>query len=229
MNKGIYDIEPLQSDIPDEETVPEQNTAAEDADRNIADEYLSSAQRVEEEDDVAPAEKQPFVPVQNPLKIAIDNGQVDLSDFYEDEEDYPEKPKKTSVIVEKLKSIDRGESGYVFVSSVVSCAVFLLWFVLYLVCVISREFMLAAAQKQMLLAGTTDYTVEITSPLFIVLKIMIFALPFIMIAWIIGIGVANKRGKSLCDNRLIVASYILDAVVGFVALIDAFAIRIVFG
>lgn len=257
VGKGVYEIEPLGEEL--FETVQDQpaetpvadtqndissgNTEAsavlnEEQDDYIADEYLSIAEGVNDED---PAEeKAKFTPVTNPLKVAIDNGLIELSDLDEEEEAQlrnstykkkkrsPEKRNENTDPSKQIFGFNKGDSPFLLISTIVNFALYAIWLVLYIICVVCRESMLDQAVSQMAMSGTTSYTVEISSPLFTVLRIMLYALPVVMLVWTVAIGLVSKKKKELCDSVFIIAAYAADFVAGTVAVIDIFAIRILF-
>lgn len=245
IGKGVYEIEPLAAEnLRTHEDIPAETPANPDAreippqkpEVNIADEYLA----VSEADGEAPAaapEKPAFTPVTNPLKLAIDSGQIELSELDPNERLEAENAKNKRDRLSRNAGVDasslifgfrKGDSPFLLVSSIVNFAVYAAWFVIYIVCVVCREVMLGQAVTQMALSGTENYVVEISSPLFTVLKLMLYALPVIMLVWTVAVAVVSKKKKELCDNVFIIGAYAADFLAGMVAVIDIFAVRIIF-
>lgn len=267
--KGEYDIEPFDSG---EMNAPPRGEYTEPVlvpleETELVDELPEKKYIPHVADaDSRPSKTGVFVPVTNPLKIAIDNGDVridgvtspenDEEDYdeydegsyeddygngapgyggngyepdygYDDDPYYPGVPQSRPQKL-FLSRFSKGESSFVFRLSLVNIITYTIWSILYFVCLGYREAAMDNAIQQMLAMGQTMFTVEVSSPLFTLLKIMLFVLPVLLIVWTVGILVANNKKKELCDRRIILVSYFVTLFVGLLAVIDVFALRIMF-
>ncbi len=120
-----------------------------------------------------------------------------------------------------------GESLAFYVFSLLNAVVYTVWTVIYFVCLIMRGVAIDQACGNMLMSGYQEFTVEVTSPLFGVLRMFATALPVLIIVWMIMYFVNTKKRRQLCDNRLIAGAFIIDAISTLVIAIDVFGLHMI--
>lgn len=98
---------------------------------------------------------------------------------------------------------EKGDSRLFFVFSLVAGIFNILWFGIYTVCLFLRTQVFNTAQTNMMLSGQSTYTVEVTSPLFGVLKVLAYVIPVIITVWTVLLLVNDKKGRHLCDKWII--------------------------
>lgn len=131
--------------------------------------------------------------------------------------------KKISIIQEK------GDSKAFFVVSLINGIIYTVWFFIYIVCLILRSYAFNTAQNTMALGGYSAYTIEVSSPVFGVLKFFVFLLPVIMLIWTVMLKVCDSKNKTLCDKWIIIATIVADALCAFAVTLDITTLHMIFG
>ncbi len=139
------------------------------------------------------------------------------------------KEKKTRRAERPVKTTKGGKSRFSFVTTVLNLAVYGVWTVLYFVCLSVRSMMFTGAQAEMASQGVANYSVTISSPLFTVLKIMVYAMPVILLLWMRGVLSAEKRELPQINKKLLIAAFAVDLLVGFIVIFDVLAAKLIFG
>lgn len=93
------------------------------------------------------------------------------------------------------------------------------WMIAYIVCTYIRAFVFSQAQTKMAMQGQLQYTVTVSSPVFTVLKIMLYLLPVFALAWAVIIKTEDKKAI-LCSKKLIIAALVVVICAAFTAFID---------
>ena len=124
--------------------------------------------------------------------------------------------------------LKKGDSGFFFWLSAVNTVLFTVWTVAYIICIFLRNAAFSTAQTNMALTGMAEYTVEITSPFFAVLKTVAFVLPVILTVWTVLLYVNHHRRLALCDNKLFIGSFAADAAAAVFCMLDVTAIHMIF-
>ena len=122
-----------------------------------------------------------------------------------------------------------GQSRFSFVTTWINLALYAGWTVMYFVCLSVRSVMFTSTQTEMAMQGVASYSVSISSPLFTVLKILIYLMPVVVLLWMKGVLSADKKGLPQVNRRLLIASFAADLVAGVVVIFDAVAAKLVFG
>ena len=125
-------------------------------------------------------------------------------------------------------NIKRGDSGFLFVFSLINFFLYVVWFVAYIICLMLRASAFSSAQSTMALSGQMNYTVEVSSPFFAVLRVILYVLPAFIIAWLIALKVCDHKRMELCDNKIIIAVFGIDAVCALMSAFDMFASHMIF-
>ena len=122
-----------------------------------------------------------------------------------------------------------GNSRFSFVTTVINLILYGGWSVLYFICISARSAMFTGAQAEMAAQGVQNYSVTISSPLFTVLKIMIYAMPVVLLLWMRGVLSAEKKQVPQLDKKLLIAAFAVDLLAGFIVIFDVLAAKLVFG
>lgn len=125
-------------------------------------------------------------------------------------------------------TVKKGDSTFFFVLSAVNAVLFAVWDIAYIVCIFLRNAAFSTAQTNMALSGQAEYTVEITSPFFGVLKAFAFVLPLLLSVWTVVLYVIDRKNKELADNRLIFTAFGADIFAAILCALDITAIRMIF-
>lgn len=125
-------------------------------------------------------------------------------------------------------NLRKGDSRMLFVLSLVNFITYAVWFAAYIICLILRASAFNSAQASMAISGQTTYTVEVTSPFFGVLRFFIYLLPVILLIWTVILTVTDRKRKELCDNKIIIAVFGIDAVCAITAAVDIMAAHMIF-
>lgn len=125
-------------------------------------------------------------------------------------------------------NIKRGDSGFLFVFSLINFFLYGAWFVAYVICLMLRESAFNSAQSSMAISGQTNYTIEVSSPFFSVLRVLLYALPVFIVIWLIALKAIDSKRKDLCDNKIILAVFGVDAAAALMAAFDMFASHMIF-
>ena len=122
-----------------------------------------------------------------------------------------------------------GKSRFSFVTTVINIALYGGWSVLYFVCLAVRSMLFTGAQAEMASQGVAVYSVSISSPLFTVLKILIYAMPVVLLLWMRGVLSAEKKQLPQLDKKLLIAAFAADLLAGIIVIFDVLAARLIFG
>lgn len=125
-------------------------------------------------------------------------------------------------------NIRRGDSGFLFVFSLVNFFLYGAWIIAYVICMMLRSSAFNSAQASMALSGQVNYTVEVTSPMFGVLRAVLYALPVFIAVWLVALVICDKKRMLLCDNKIIIALFGIDAVCALISAFDMFASHMIF-
>ena len=125
--------------------------------------------------------------------------------------------------------IEKGDSLPFFIVSLINGGFYLVWNIAYILCLILRHQAFNTAQVNMMLTGQSTYTVEVTSPFFVVLKITAMALPVILAAWTAFMLVNDRKGKELCDRIIILSVFGADLLCGVMCLLDISVLHMILG
>ena len=121
------------------------------------------------------------------------------------------------------------KNGFAFVMTLINLCLYAGWSVAYFICDICRNVMLANAQSQMAAQGFTEYTLVISSPVFTVLKVLLYLMPVVLIMWMAGVLSSDKKQLELPDKRLLIGACAVDIFTGILAVVDVFAVRLILG
>ena len=108
-------------------------------------------------------------------------------------------------------------------------AVGIVWTVIYIVCVVCRDSMMSQAVADLAQRGAEEYRLVISSPMFTVLKFFMMLLPVTSILWAVSTVRADKKGKLICEKRLLFVALACIAVASFTAVIDLAKVHMIFG
>lgn len=103
------------------------------------------------------------------------------------------------------------------------------WTVTYFVCVICRDSMMSQAVADLAQKGAEEYRLVISSPMFTVLKFFMTLLPLTSILWAVSTVTADKKGRLLCEKKLLFTALACIAVASFTAVIDLAKVHMIFG
>lgn len=120
-----------------------------------------------------------------------------------------------------------GTSKPTAVLTLVNLIVYGVWLVLYIICTMIRASLFDQAQSQMMMQGQYQYTVTVSSPLFTVLKVILYMLPVLALAWAVVLNREDKKAV-ICDKKLIIATLAVIGVAAFTAFIDIGKIGLIF-
>ena len=121
-----------------------------------------------------------------------------------------------------------GKSRFSFVTSLINLITYGGWTVLYFVCLSVRSVMFTSTQTEMAMQGVVNYSVSISSPLFTVLKVLVYLMPVVVLLWMKGVLGADKKGLPQVDRRLLIAAFAVDLLVGVIVIFDAVAAQLIF-
>lgn len=121
-----------------------------------------------------------------------------------------------------------GKSRFSFVTSLLNLITYGGWTVLYFVCLSVRSVMFNSTQAEMAMQGVANYSVSISSPLFTVLKVLVYLMPVVVLLWMKGVLSADKKGLPQVDRRLLIAAFAVDLLVGVLIIFDAVAAQLIF-
>ncbi|MBQ6118729.1 MAG: hypothetical protein IJK98_05820 [Clostridia bacterium] len=139
------------------------------------------------------------------------------------------KEKKSRAAERPAKVTNGGKSRFSFVTTLLNLGLYGGWTVLYFVCLTVRSMMFTGTQAEMASQGVLNYSVTISSPLFTVLKIMIYAMPVVLFLWMRGVLSAEKKQVPQLDKKLLIAAFAVDLLAGFIVIFDVLAAKLVFG
>ena len=120
-----------------------------------------------------------------------------------------------------------GTSKPAAVLTLINLFVYAIWLIIYIVCTFIRASLFSQAQAQMALQGQYNYTVTVSSPVFVFLKVMLYVLPVLALAWAIVINRADKK-NILCDKKLIIVALAVVVCAAFTAFVDIGRLGLIF-
>ena len=91
------------------------------------------------------------------------------------------------------------------------------WTVTYFVCVICRDSMMSQAVADLAQKGAEEYRLVISSPM------------LTSILWAVSTVAADKKGRLLCEKKLLFTALACIAVASFTAVIDLAKVHMIFG
>ncbi|MBQ7638627.1 MAG: hypothetical protein IJS90_06985 [Clostridia bacterium] len=128
--------------------------------------------------------------------------------------DAPEEKKPLSKFRRAFSS-SKGFSVYSLITGIILAG----WNILYIVTVYTREALFNQAVKAMAAQGTTDYTVQFSSPALTILKLIAYFIPAVVLAWGIVFKVTDGKNHSY-NKKTIIAIMCLIAVACIIAVFD---------
>ena len=128
----------------------------------------------------------------------------------------------------KKIQIKSGDSKFFFILSLINGGLYAAWFAAYIICTVLRNSAFNSAQASMAIGGYTTYTVEVTSPMFGVLRAFAYVLPAILLVWIAVLFVLDRKNVKLCDNKLVVAVFGADVLTALVCALDITSLHMIF-
>ena len=120
-------------------------------------------------------------------------------------------------------------SRFSFVTTLLNLGLYGGWLIAYFISLAVRSMMFTSAQAEMAMQGVAAYSVTISSPVFTVLKLLIYAMPVVVLLWMRGVLSADKKGLEPPDKKWLIAAFAADLTVGFVVVSDVLAAKLVFG
>ena len=124
----------------------------------------------------------------------------------------------------------RGNVGrFSFVTTLLNLGLYGGWLIAYFISLGVRSAMFTSAQAEMAAQGVANYSVTISSPVFTVLKLLMYAMPVVLLLWMKGVLSADKKGLEPPDKKWLIAAFAVDLIAGFVVIFDVLAAQLVFG
>lgn len=120
-------------------------------------------------------------------------------------------------------------SRFSFVTTLLNLGLYGGWLIAYFISLAVRSMMFTSAQAEMAMQGVAAYSVTISSPVFTALKLLIYAMPVVVLLWMRGVLSADKKGLEPPDKKWLIAAFAADLTVGFVVVFDVLAAKLVFG
>ncbi len=115
-----------------------------------------------------------------------------------------------------------------FVMTAVNMIVSVLWGIVYISLLMYRSSVFSSMEMNTTL-NVPAYTVIFSSPLFAVLRVLVYVLPAVYIVWAVSVATAHRRNKKLCTGAFLYASVGLDFLVAVLTLFDLAAANLIFG
>ena len=125
-------------------------------------------------------------------------------------------------------TLKKGDSRFFFVLSIINSVLFAVWDIAYIICIFLRNSAIATAQTNMALSGQAEYTVEVTSPFFPVLRVLVYILPVMLGLWTVMLHLTDRKDKELADNKLIFTAFGADILAAVLCAIDITALHMIF-
>lgn len=125
-------------------------------------------------------------------------------------------------------TLKKGDSRFFFVLSIINSVLFAVWDIAYIICIFLRNSAIATAQTNMALSGQAEYTVEVTSPFFPVLRVLVYLLPAMLGLWTVMLHLTDRKNKELADNKLIFTAFGADILAAVLCAIDITALHMIF-
>lgn len=120
-------------------------------------------------------------------------------------------------------------SRFSFVTTLLNLGLYGGWLIAYFISLAVRSMMFTSAQAEMTMQGVAAYSVTISSPVFTVLKLLIYAMPVVVLLWMRGVLSVDKKGLEPPDKKWLIAAFGVDLMVGFIVVFDVLAAKLVFG
>ena len=120
-------------------------------------------------------------------------------------------------------------SRFSFVTTLLNLGLYGGWLIAYFISLAVRSMMFTSAQAEMAMQGVAAYSVTISSPVFTALKLLIYAMPVVVLLWMRGVLSADKKGLEPPGRKWLIAAFCADLIVGFVVVFDVLAAKLVFG
>ena len=120
-------------------------------------------------------------------------------------------------------------SRFSFVTTLLNLGLYGGWLVAYFISLGVRSAMFTSAQAEMAMQGVANYSVTISSPVFFVLKLLMYAMPAVLLLWMKGVLSADKKGLEPPDRKWLIAAFAVDLIAGIVVVFDVLAAQLVFG
>ena len=120
-----------------------------------------------------------------------------------------------------------GTSTPATVLTLVNLGVYGVWLLTYIICTFIRASLFSQAQTQMAMQGQYQYTVTVSSPLFTVLRVILYALPVLSVVWAIVLNREDKKSV-ICDKKLLIATLVVVICAAFTAFIDIGKLGLIF-
>jgi hypothetical protein len=109
------------------------------------------------------------------------------------------------------------------------CAIWgILWAAIYIICVFLRDSMISQAVSNMAMQGATEYSLVISSPMFTILKVMIWIMPVAGILWAVSTVLAEKKDHLLCEKKLLITTLVIIGISAVIAVADLAKIHMIF-
>ena len=123
---------------------------------------------------------------------------------------------------------NKGQSNFVYILSIIKTALFSVWSFSYIVCLFLRNNAFNSAVKSLTLSGYTTYTVEVSSPFFVVLKVVAFLIPVALLIWTIAIYRKGKYGQEPLQKLLPLLAFGVTAVAAIICALDITSLHMIF-
>ena len=128
----------------------------------------------------------------------------------------------------KKITIRKGDSKPLFVLSCINAALFAVWNITYIICIFLRNAALTTAQTNMAITGQAEYVVEVTSPVFPVLRVLVYLLPVLLGVWTLLLFLADRKEQKLADTKLIFTAFGADILAAVICALDITAVHMIF-
>ncbi len=117
---------------------------------------------------------------------------------------------------------------FTFVMTAANLIVSVIWVFVYISLLMYRNSVFSSMEMNTTL-NVPAYTVIFSSPLFAVLRVLVYMLPSVYIVWAVAVATAAKRKKKLCTGAFLYVSVGLDVLVAILTLFDLAAANLIFG
>ena len=121
-----------------------------------------------------------------------------------------------------------GNYRFASVTTAVNFVYCIFWLISYIISVFSRESFFAQYEARMAADGIFAYHVELASPFFVFLKVLLYLLAVVIILWTVAVVLGDKNKKDLPGKKLLLAVFGVDVIVGITAVIDAASVGLLF-
>lgn len=135
---------------------------------------------------------------------------------------------KKNIFKDSFFALKEDTDMFTFVMTVVNMIVSVLWMVVYVALLIYRRSVFSNIEMSVTL-NVPAYTVTFSSPLFAVLRVLVYVLAAVYIVWAVAVATASKRQKKLCAGSLLYTSVGLDFLVAILTFFDISAANLIFG